>query len=128
MDGGTLREELSDGPLASRRAVDYGLQIAQGLAGAHEKGVIHRDLKPENLFVTQSGRVKILDFGLAKQNPRAAHTAADGATLASAPVTVPGLVLGTIGYISPEQVRGNSVDHRTDIFSFGAGVRLVSDE
>jgi serine/threonine protein kinase len=122
LDGQTLREKLRDSPLTSRRAIDYGLQIARGLAGAHEKGVVHRDLKPENLLVTQDGRVKILDFGLAKQNPLAAQAAADGATLASvdAPVTTPGLVLGTIGYMSPEQVRGDVVDHRTDIFSLGA--------
>jgi len=120
--GQTLREKLSGDPLPPRRAADYGLQIAQGLAGAHEKGVTHRDLKPENLFVTQDGRVKILDFGLAKQKPLDAHAAADGATLASVdiPLTTPGLVLGTVGYMSPEQVRGDSVDHRTDIFSFGA--------
>jgi serine/threonine protein kinase len=122
LEGQTLRKKLSDGPLPSRRAIEYGLQIAQGLAGAHERGVVHRDLKPENLFVTQDGRVKILDFGLAKQNPVAAPAAADGATLASVDVvvTTPGLVLGTIGYMSPEQVRGDAVDHRTDIFSFGA--------
>ena len=120
--GQTLREKLSGGPLPPRRAADYGLQIVQGLAGAHKKGITHRDLKPENLFVTQDGRVKILDFGLAKQKQRSPHAAAEGATLASVEiaVTTPGLVLGTIGYMSPEQVRGDSVDHRTDIFSFGA--------
>src|SRR5262249_37031842 len=100
-------------------AIEYGLQIAKGLAAAHEKGVVHRDLKPENLFVTQDGRVKILDFGLAKQNPPAAHGGRDVATL-DTPLTTPGVVLGTVGYMSPEQVRGEAVDHRTDIFSFGA--------
>jgi len=119
LEGQTLREKLGHGPPPFRRAIEYGLQIAKGLAAAHEKGVVHRDLKPENLFVTQDGRVKILDFGLAKQNPPAAHGARDVATL-DTPLTTPGLVLGTVGYMSPEQVRGEAVDHRTDIFSFGA--------
>src|SRR5262252_1926083 len=121
LDGQTLRQKLSDGSAGLRRAADYGLQIAQGLAAAHEKGVVHRDLKPENLFVTQDGRVKILDFGLAKQCSVSAHPASDLATLASVnmELTTPGVVLGTVGYMSPEQVRGEVVDHRTDIFSFG---------
>src|SRR5215472_9061933 len=119
LEGQTLREKLGPGPPPFRRAIEYGLQIAKGLAAAHEKGVVHRDLKPENLFVTQDGRVKILDFGLAKQNPPAAHGGRDVATL-DTPLTTPGVVLGTVGYMSPEQVRGEAVDHRTDIFSFGA--------
>jgi len=122
LDGQTLREKLRNGPLPSRRAIEYGLQIAQGLAAAHEKGVIHRDLKPANLFVNRDGRVKILDFGLAKQNPWGTQASSDGETMASpdATPTVPGLALGTAGYMSPEQVRGEAVDHRSDIFSFGA--------
>ena len=122
LDGQTLREKLKDGPLPSRRAIDYGLQVARGLAAAHEKGVVHRDLKPANLFVTKDGRVKILDFGLAKQNLWTDRESEDGATVASPDLTptVPGVALGTVGYMSPEQVRGEAVDHRTDIFSFGA--------
>src|SRR5215472_12596704 len=89
LEGQTLRERLSHGPPPFRRAIDYGLQIARGLAAAHEKGVVHRDLKPENLFVTQDGRVKILDFGLAKQNPPADHGGREVATL-DTPLTTPG--------------------------------------
>ena len=118
LDGETLREKLSNGALPPRRATDYAIQIAQGLASAHEKGVVHRDLKPENLFVTKDGRVKILDFGLAKQIVVAANT--DDATLASNALTSAGMVLGTVGYMAPEQVRGEAADHRADIFSFGA--------
>jgi eukaryotic-like serine/threonine-protein kinase len=122
LEGQTLREKLRNGPLPSRRAIEYGLQIAQGLAAAHEKGVIHRDLKPANLFVNKDGRVKILDFGLAKQNVWTDQENADGVTLASPDLTptMPGVALGTVGYMSPEQVRGEAVDHRSDIFSFGA--------
>jgi serine/threonine protein kinase/Tol biopolymer transport system component len=122
LDGQTLREKLRSGPLPLRRATEYALQIARGLAAAHEKGVIHRDLKPANLFVNKDGRVKILDFGLAKRNPWTAQGSGDGATLESpdATPTVPGVALGTAGYMSPEQVRGEAADHRSDIFSFGA--------
>ncbi len=122
LDGQTLREILANGPLPLRRTVEYGIQIAQGLAAAHEKGVVHRDLKPENLFVNKDGRVKILDFGLAKQNPQAARRPGDGAPLQfpNGVETAAGLALGTAGYMSPEQVRGEVVDHRSDIFSFGA--------
>src|SRR5439155_2340203 len=117
LEGETLRKLLEDGPLPQRKAVDYGVQIAQGLACAHEKGVVHRDVKPENIFVTRDARVKILDFGLAKQARMGA--AADGATLTSSH-TAAGLVLGTAGYMSPEQVRGKPADARSDIFAFGA--------
>ena len=115
-EGHTLRERLAAGPLSQRRAIEYGLQIAKGLAAAHEKGIVHRDLKPENIFVLRDERVKILDFGLAKQT--AAAAAADG-TMTSADRTLPGTVLGTAGYMSPEQVRGEAADYRSDIFSFG---------
>src|SRR5262249_48245517 len=118
LEGQTLREKLGHGPPPFRRAIEYGLQIAKGLAAAHEKGVVHRDLKPENLFVTQDGRVKILDFGLAKQNPPPARGGREVAP-PDTPRTTPGVVLGTVGYMSPEQARGEAVDHRSDIFSLG---------
>jgi eukaryotic-like serine/threonine-protein kinase len=115
LEGTTLREQLAKGALPARKAIEYGLQIAQGLAAAHDKGIVHRDLKPENIFVTKDGRVKILDFGLAKA-PMQAGTV-DGTTLSQ---TKPGVVLGTVSYMSPEQVRGDHIDYRSDIFSFGA--------
>lgn len=118
LEGQTLREKLGDGALPFRGAVDYAVQIAQGLAAAHDKGVVHRDLKPENLFVTEDGRVKILDFGLAKQS-RPPAPAAGGVLTLDGALTTAGLVLGTVGYMSPEQVRGQAVDHRSDIFSLG---------
>src|ERR1700691_4502439 len=118
LEGETLRERLRSGSIAVRKALDYALQIAHGLAAAHEKGIIHRDLKPENLFVTKDGRVKILDFGLAKltQDEGGMHTSLPTMTQA----TEAGVVMGTAGYMSPEQVRGVTVDARSDIFSFGA--------
>src|SRR5580658_1992466 len=118
LEGETLRERLGSGAIAVRKTLDYALQIAHGLAAAHEKGIIHRDLKPENLFLTKDGRVKILDFGLAKL------TQSDSADQSSQPTmmihaTEFGTVLGTAGYMSPEQARGVAVDARSDVFSFG---------
>ena len=122
LDGETLREKMREGPIPQRRAVDYASQIAEGLAAAHDKGVVHRDLKPENVFVTKDGRVKALDFGLAKVARAEADgaEAGQGATATVAVHTIPGVVLGTAGYMSPEQVRGQEVDARTDIFALGA--------
>ena len=117
LEGETLRDRLQTGPFPQRRVVEYGLQIAKGLAAAHEKHIVHRDLKPENIFVLRDGRVKILDFGLAKQTAMA--VTAD-ATMTSANRTSAGTVLGTAGYMSPEQVRGEAVDNRSDIFALGA--------
>jgi Tol biopolymer transport system component len=116
LEGETMREVLDRGPLSQRKAVDYGVQIAHGLAAAHEKGIVHRDLKPENIFVTKDGHIKILDFGLAKIAPRARTP--DSSVMSSH--TLPGVVMGTSGYMAPEQVRGEAMDARTDIFAFGA--------
>jgi len=116
LEGETLRERLRRGPIPLRKAIDYAVQIAHGLAAAHDKGIVHRDLKPENLFLTKDGRVKILDFGLARVGATR-EASGDEATVTAK--TEPGKVMGTAGYMSPEQVRGNRVDHRTDIFAFG---------
>ena len=119
LEGETLRDRLRTGPIQVRKAVDYALQTARGLAAAHDTGIVHRDLKPENLFLTNDGHVKILDFGLAKlTHPEDASGAADAATVQA--VTEPGLVMGTVGYMAPEQVRGKAADQRSDLFSFGA--------
>ncbi len=117
LEGRTLRQELSSGALPLRRAVEYGIEIAQGLAAAHDKGIVHRDLKPENIFVTNEGRIKILDFGLAKL-ARPEMTSDEGATLEAEPTSA-GAVLGTVGYMSPEQVKGEAADARSDIFALG---------
>src|SRR5512140_43290 len=118
LEGETLRGKLDAGRVSQKQAVNYALQVAKGLSAAHEKGIVHRDLKPENLFVTEDGHLKILDFGLAKR------TEQDRTDETSAPteskLTEPGVVMGTVGYMSPEQVRGLPVDHRSDHFSFGA--------
>ncbi|MGH9367070.1 MAG: protein kinase domain-containing protein, partial [Thermoanaerobaculia bacterium] len=119
LEGGTLRDKLDAGLVPQRQAVDYALQVAKGLSAAHEKGVVHRDLKPENLFVTKDGHVKILDFGLAKRVQAVAPGEETSAPTVSSHTT-PGTVMGTVAYMSPEQVRGLAVDHRSDIFSFGA--------
>src|SRR5262245_295927 len=118
LEGEELRAQLEQGALPARRALEYAQQITQGLAAAHEKGIVHRDLKPENLFVTMDGRVKILDFGLAKLKPSQVG-AVDTAAPTQRKITDPGTVMGTVGYMSPEQVRGQEADHRADIFSFG---------
>jgi len=118
LEGQSLRAILSRSPLSHRKAVDYGTQIAHGLAAAHSKDIAHRDLKPDNIFVTREGRVKILDFGLAK-TVAANDDATRVGTMTSDPATGIGTVVGTAGYMSPEQVRGAAVDCRTDIFSFG---------
>ncbi len=117
LDGSTLREQLRGGPLPVRKCVDCALQMARGLAAAHARGIAHRDLKPENLFLTRDGRLKILDFGLAKITQT---TGSGQSRTLSDSGTSPGTVVGTAGYMSPEQVRGQAVDHRSDIFSFGA--------
>jgi serine/threonine protein kinase/tetratricopeptide (TPR) repeat protein len=119
LEGETLGTRLLEGPIPQRQAVDYAIQIARGLSAAHEKGIVHRDLKPENLFVSKDGHVKILDFGLVKRiSPSAPGEETSAPTISGH--TVPGTVLGTVGYMSPEQVRGLAADHRSDIFSFGA--------
>lgn len=119
LEGETLRDRLKNGPLPLRKVIDYGSQIARGLAAAHEKGIVHRDLKPENLFVTRDGQVKILDFGLARlTQPRESE-------IPQSPQEVPtmaGILLGSVGYMSPEQVRGEVADARSDIFTFSAVV------
>src|SRR6266508_5793168 len=120
LQGETLHKRIGGTALAQRRAIDYALQIAHGLAAAHEKGIVHRDLKPDNIFITNDGRVKILDFGLAKLTG-AGDTALSQTSIPTRRVdTDPGKVMGTVGYMSPEQVKGRAVDHRQDIFSFGA--------
>jgi Tol biopolymer transport system component len=122
LEGESLRQHMQGSLLPQRKAVDYGIQIARGLAAAHEKGVVHRDLKPDNIFVLNDGRIKILDFGLAKLRQDEALTSAhhDLQTMDEPEAaTTPGQVLGTVGYMSPEQVRGQATDHRTDIFALG---------
>jgi len=119
LEGETLRSAIASGRLPRRKAMEYALQLAQGLAAAHEKGIVHRDLKPENVFVTNEGRLKILDFGLAKLAPREPASTSTAIPTETAG-TEPGVVMGTLGYMSPEQVRGQAADARSDIFSFGA--------
>src|SRR5436309_2699094 len=120
LEGETLRERMAGATLPQRKAIDYALQTARGLAAAHEKGIVHRDIKPDNVFVTNDGRVKILDFGLAKLS--GASDAIQSQTQAPTRKvnTDPGTVMGTMGYMSPEQLKGLPADHRSDIFSFGA--------
>jgi eukaryotic-like serine/threonine-protein kinase len=128
LEGESLRARLRQGPLAPRKAADYAVQIARGLAAAHDKGIVHRDLKPENIFVTRDGQVKILDFGLVKLmspllpgiTPPGSNPYDDHAPTLPGSPTEPGRLMGTVGYMAPEQIRGGSGDHRSDIFSFGA--------
>src|SRR5262249_52807457 len=115
--GETLREKVATGALPTRKVADYAAQIARGLAAAHSRGVVHRDLKPENLFVTKDGFVKILDFGLARRT-QVGHEGTNIETVGA--LTEPGVILGTVGYMAPEQVRGEPADARSDIFAFGA--------
>ena len=115
LNGETLREHLDGGALPVRKALDVAVQIARGLSAAHDKAIAHRDLKPENVFLLKDGQVKILDFGLARQT-----TMDTGATETVAAVTDPGTVIGTAGYMAPEQVRGQAVDGRADLFALGA--------
>ena len=117
LEGESLRAILEKGPIPQRKAVEYAVQIANGLAAAHDKGIVHRDLKPDNLYVCRDGRVKILDFGLAKLSPKETP-GVDGATMTSQQ-TAAGIVMGTASYMAPEQVRGGQIDARTDMFSFG---------
>ena len=118
LKGETLRARLGRGPLTLKQVADYGAQLARGLAVAHEHGIVHRDIKPENLFITADGRLKILDFGIAKATP--VNASADGPTATAVLLTEPGAIVGTVPYMSPEQVRGAPTDHRSDIFAAGA--------
>ena len=118
LQGETLRDRLRRGPMRLSEVLDCGVELARGLAAAHDAGIVHRDLKPENIWITKDGRIKILDFGLAKLDP-AKTASADGATVSGGQESSPGQVLGTVGYMSPEQVRGQIADARSDIFSVG---------
>jgi serine/threonine protein kinase len=115
LEGQSLRDRLSTGALPVRKSVEVAVQIARGLAAAHERGIVHRDLKPENVFLLTGGQVKILDFGLARQ-----MLAGTGSTETGLVATDPGTVMGTVGYMAPEQVRGEAADARTDLFALGA--------
>ncbi len=115
LEGETLRHQIARGPLPVRKALDYGVQIAKGLAAAHAKGIVHRDLKPENLFITEGGHIKILDFGLAKLRQPDEELSAEAMTAQ----TAPGILMGTVGYMSPEQIRCQSTDARSDLFCVG---------
>jgi serine/threonine protein kinase len=118
LDGQTLRQRLESGPLPVSKAIDYGVQICSGLAAVHARGIVHRDLKPDNVFVTRSGQVKILDFGLAK--PSSVDFAGTEGVSHARTATEPGAMVGTCGYMAPEQARGRPADPRSDIFSVGA--------
>src|SRR5881628_3272217 len=120
LEGATLRDQLKAGALPVRKAVEYAIQIAQALAAVHAKGIVHRDLKPDNVFVTRDGGVKLLDFGLAAQSGGGVPEDPDDTTSPTrSRHTDPGTILGTAGYMAPEQVRGQAADHRADVFAFG---------
>ena len=119
LEGESLRARLQQGPIPVRKAIEWAAQVAHGLAAAHEKGIVHRDLKPENLFLTKDGRVKVLDFGLAKLT-RPEVPAPAGRTPVTIAATKTGAILGTVGYMAPEQVRGEPADQRSDLFALGA--------
>ena len=116
LEGETLRDRLASGAVPQRKATDYALQIAKGPAAAHEKGIVHRDIKPDNIFITDDGRVKILDFGLAKLTAAVDGVESQTEVPTRKVNTDPGTVMGTMGYMSPEQLKGKHVDHRSDIF------------
>jgi Tol biopolymer transport system component len=123
LEGETLRDRLRDGPLPLRKATDYATQVALGLAAAHAQGIVHRDLKPDNVFVTRDGRVKILDFGLARHVSEVLTSGSQTSSPTLHRGTEPGALLGTVGYMSPEQARGGEADSRSDIFAFGCLLR-----
>ena len=118
LQGESLRDRLRKGPMRLREVLDHGVELARGLAAAHDAGIVHRDLKPDNIWITKDGRLKILDFGLAKLDPAKAASS-DGETVTVQPQSHPGHVVGTLGYMSPEQVRGHVADARSDIFAVG---------
>jgi len=120
LDGQTLRDRLGESTIPPRKAIDYAQQVARGLAAAHERGIVHRDLKPENLFLTRDGLVKILDFGLATGTASTLIESSGTQAPTRPGATEPGVILGTVGYMSPEQVRGKPLDHRSDLFALGA--------
>ena len=118
LEGESLRTRLDRGSVPYRKALDYGIQVAQALAAAHAKGIYHRDVKPANIFITLEGRVKLLDFGLAKL--RGVGAAVDSDELTAPDLSGHGRAIGTVGYMAPEQVVGGTIDHRTDIFALGS--------